>query len=440
MVLNAFLPSQEIDDPARFAGRASEVREVADALRIEGSVPLIFGHRGLGKSSLARQVRRIAMGDTALLDHLGFGEIAFAPEEVFLVAWVSCTRTTADLHGLLQLMINAIEAHPDARQCLEATVQEVTERTSRTEFSASFVKREWGSKSQRTRRPASADPTLDERLVSTCDVVASCLDQRVLIVVDEVDLLTDTRGLASFLKANSSDWLKFMLVGIADSHMELIADHESVLRSLLPVHVPPMGAEDLDTIIARAEATLAEGNVPVLFRPRSRDRIIKAAAGFPWFVHLLGQSSLIRAYDAGRNEVTSTDVAEAVGHLLQSRLAQSYSMQYRDAVGDSPDRELVLRVAAEERGLDLALPLIEQRAKDLGAAEPRRHLNQLHAPGYGTILRQVREGAFSRFADEMFRTYVHLCPSIYPNIDVRVSQSFEGIDAGVPSKRGRHAR
>ncbi len=380
------------------------------------------------------------MGDSALLDHLGFSELMFTPEETFLVAWVSCTRTTGNLAGLLQLIINAVEAHPDARECLEARSQEVTERTSRTELSATFVKREWGKTSHEARRPSSAAPTLEERLISTCEVVATCIGRRVLIVVDEVDLLTDSAGLASFLKAHSSDWLKFMLVGIADSHSELLADHESVVRSLLPVHVPPMSGAELDTIIARAETTLAGGGVEIQFRPRSRNRIIKAAAGFPWFVHLLGQSSLIRAYDAGQSEVTASDIAEAISHLLQSRLAQNYAGLYRHAIGESKDRELVLRVAAEASGSDLPLPLIEQRAKDLGVAEARRYLDQLHQTGYGAVLRSVREGAFSRFTDEMFRTYVHLCPSIYPNVDLRVSQSYEGFDSDAPRSRGRHAK
>src|SRR4051794_29249627 len=99
-MVNAFQPATELDDPERFAGRASQVRTLADSLLVEGSVPVIFGHRGLGKSSLALQLRRIAMGDVELLSLLNAERLAVPEESQFLTFVVTCTdatRTTSDL-------------------------------------------------------------------------------------------------------------------------------------------------------------------------------------------------------------------------------------------------------------------------------------------------------------------------------------------------------
>lgn len=62
VLVNAFRPAQEVDDPRYFAGRARQVADLTDALHLMGSTPLIYGARGLGKTSLAIQMMRIAQG------------------------------------------------------------------------------------------------------------------------------------------------------------------------------------------------------------------------------------------------------------------------------------------------------------------------------------------------------------------------------------------
>lgn len=62
-ILNAFQPGGAIEIPSRFAGRRDDIRELADALLTDGMCPVIYGEKGLGKSSLANQIERIALGD-----------------------------------------------------------------------------------------------------------------------------------------------------------------------------------------------------------------------------------------------------------------------------------------------------------------------------------------------------------------------------------------
>jgi predicted ATP-dependent serine protease len=76
VVVNAFLPAAGVEDPHRFAGRSEEIEELTNALVAKGSVPLIYGQRGLGKSSLALQLARIAQGDVELLSELDLPELA----------------------------------------------------------------------------------------------------------------------------------------------------------------------------------------------------------------------------------------------------------------------------------------------------------------------------------------------------------------------------
>lgn len=63
-VINAFQPDLPIEIPAKFAGRRPLSAQRTDALHAEGSCLVIYGERGLGKSSLAAQIERIDHYDT----------------------------------------------------------------------------------------------------------------------------------------------------------------------------------------------------------------------------------------------------------------------------------------------------------------------------------------------------------------------------------------
>ncbi len=65
-----------MDLPAGFAGRRNEILQLADALVSVGTCPVVFGDRGLGKTSIGRQIERIALGDVELLEELGAGDRA----------------------------------------------------------------------------------------------------------------------------------------------------------------------------------------------------------------------------------------------------------------------------------------------------------------------------------------------------------------------------
>lgn len=83
-ILNAFKPNSEIEHPAGFAGRQTQVRQLTDALLTDRSCPVIYGDRGLGKTSLALQLARIALGDTVLLEEIGAGDSALSEADTFV--------------------------------------------------------------------------------------------------------------------------------------------------------------------------------------------------------------------------------------------------------------------------------------------------------------------------------------------------------------------
>src|SRR5438552_4323834 len=109
LLMNTFRPAQVIDEPRFVAGRSKQIAELTNALHVNGRTPLIFGDRGLGKTSLAIQIKHIAEGRTELLNSLGLQDRALSENERFHTFLITCTEETRNFNDLIQRLINAAE-------------------------------------------------------------------------------------------------------------------------------------------------------------------------------------------------------------------------------------------------------------------------------------------------------------------------------------------
>ena len=301
ILLNAFRPAREVDDPEFFAGRAAQLAQLTDSLHTIGSTPIIYGDRGLGKTSLALQMKYIAMGDDELLAASGLQGRVLGDEDQYLAFFVTCTDATQDFGGLVQLLINEMEDADFTEVGHENKAKRLAERTVSRKFSLKAFGAESIRRYEREKsRPSYQDLSQTEKLQRLIKIITESYNQPVLLIVDEVDRLRSSAGLASFIKATSSASVKFILVGIASNISSLLSDHQSLERSLFPVQVPLMDEDELYEIVEKAEAYLKEEGVNISFDHYATLKIVELAAGYPWFVHVLGQSALLLASEAER--------------------------------------------------------------------------------------------------------------------------------------------
>lgn len=414
IVLNAFLPAAEIEDPFRFAGRGKQVKELTDALRILRSVPLIHGARGLGKSSLAVQLSRISKGDVDLLEELDVGHLALKEAERFIAFYVTCSDSTANFDGLLQSLLNKVETLMFEQAQGDGGYQ-LLDRTSRKGVSIKVFSLEVVDRYKAAaERVDTKDFTLSERLVYLAECLTDVYGQPVLFVIDELDRIAPVPGLASFLKSYSSANLKFMLVGIGTTVSGLLGDHASLNRQLVPVELKTMRQEELASIVTRAEEFLHERGELLEFTERAVDLLARSAAGFPWFVHVIGQAALIEADDDGRTSVQESHVVEAIRGLANNRFAAHYSTLYQRAVRDSTPREIVLRLCALWSADDIPTAGIYPKARSLGVQNPSTYIGHLADSRHGAVVVKSKrqDRALYTFPDAMFKVYVGLRPSL----------------------------
>jgi hypothetical protein len=188
-----------------------------------------------------------------------------------------------------------------------------------------------------------------------------------------------------------------------------------------------MDAGELRQIIENARVYLYYHDVRISFDYGAVSLIIAAAAGFPWLVHVIGQSSLLNAVGAGRDQVIGRDVLDAQYELPRNRFAQQFSDAYSRIVRDSPQRETVLRAFANCISEDIPTSEIYRVLKsDLGIANPSAYKTQLASPEYQSVIYTPpgRHRGEVRFADPIFKVYIRLTRSIFEDVDKRVRSAF----------------
>ena len=425
VVLNAFRPGAEIYLPSQFAGRRDLIATLTDALHIEGMCPIIYGDRGLGKSSLATQIERIAVGDVELLENLRLSSSILRGNQCYVTFRISCTDEIENKNAILQRLINTAEGFqrvdqlPKMQQIGETVTNKIDLKFYENQVIETY-KRE-GTLSSYTNL------SIEEKLDACARYISEQQDRNVLCIIDELDRVSSTSGLASFIKSFSSDRLKFLLVGVGTSVSALLQDHGSLERILCPVEVKHMNTEELIQIITLTEYILKLFNIKIKFSDDAKKLLAYVSGGFPWFVHILGQQSLIEAYDAGELEISKDRVVSVIKNLPKNRFAQLFRDLYLKAVGDSRPREIILRLFAKWGTRDIPTSEIYPVAYKLGISNPSMYTKELQLKKYGHILERVpyREtGGIYSFRNSMFRRYIELRNSVYSGVKEYVNHAW----------------
>ncbi len=337
--------------------------------------------------------------------------------------FVTCTDSTKNLSDILQLLVNAAES---VESTGTGSASQLIDRKTRKKLTVKIFEHEttrtYATKSQRL---SYQDLNLEEKLVQLCELLSETYNQRVLFVIDELDRVEDTSGLASFLKAVSSEYLKFVLVGIAGNVSDLLSDHRSLERRLTSVKVPAMTPKELGQIIHKAEAYLLSRNYDVAFSREAVAALVRTASGYPWFIHVLGQKCLLDADEAGVSTVDANLVTAAIESIVENRFAQQFSDLYQMAVRDSYRREQVLRAFAEWGGTDIPVSDIYRLVETLGVNGPSTYKAHLCSEAYGGVLSApaFQSRGLVRFKNDMFKAYIRLRPSIYGGVAEEVRRA-----------------
>ncbi len=394
----SFSPAAPINERALFAGRTAEVRQVIDAVNQRGQHAIIFGERGVGKTSLAN----------VLSDYLA----AVAAQVPIIAPRVNCEGAD-DFSSLWRKVFKGI---------IEVT------KVRRAGFASEDA--------ERLSTLAERLPKGEVRPDEVKDLLDYCGENSIVVVIiDEFDRLPNGK-----LSAKMADTLKMLsdhsaratlvLVGVADSVDDLIHEHQSVERAVAQIRMPRMSDGELLEILERGL-----GAVEMSIDGEAASRITHLSQGLPHYTHLLGLHAGREAIDYGRRGVEPSDVDSAIQKAItgaQETIQSSYHRATMSQRSDSlfPQALLACALAATDSlGFFAAGDVREPMSKIMGRSFDipafARHLNSFCEVDRGPVLQKtgVPHRYRFRFVNPLLQPYVTMKGLASGLIDVETWKS-----------------
>uniref|UniRef100_A0A942Y9R6 ATP-binding protein n=1 Tax=Neobacillus citreus TaxID=2833578 RepID=A0A942Y9R6_9BACI len=379
-IRNIFTPHQPIAEFDLLLGRKDEVQSLVQTLSTPGQHVLLYGERGVGKSSLANVV--------------------------------------ADaLRVLLQTTVHI-------KRCDQSDTFESIVRTSLAEVGADLI---LTGASEEVGGEAGADlkvlkGTVAKRVVAEYQVshslspstVAEALtDLNGLLVVDEADAIgnrEDRRKLAELIKllSDGGSAYKLMVVGIAETGSELTAAHPSVQRCLRETKLERMSDPELSEIVEAGSEKAG-----IRFSEKATNLIVALSAGYPHFTHLIALKCAERAVVEDRQMIELNNLQAALQLAVrdaEGTLKRSYddstrsgaTTMYRDIVGAAA------RIDTEEFSASALREQIEEvTGNPISQGSLNNYLQRLVTADGSSILQRSAKGVY-RFSDPRMKSYVRM--------------------------------
>lgn len=412
-VENAFQPAKEISDTDSFAGRTKAVTDAFLALIAEGANIAIVGNRGIGKTSLARQIQNFARGDNSLLDKLA---IDLHHTHDYNVMYLACGSEMTNRETLLSRLLTSqaclntwLYDIPKTRKLIRSLSPQLSVKLFGIggEVSNSHTNEE----TTEIVAPPQSIEAVFENVV--CNLVEQNLTQDgILIVIDEFDQIADPSGIGPFLKALATNTLKvkFCIVGVAQDIQELMKEHESADRLFAGtiIALDPMSDTELAEIISIAERKVRNY---LHFSIGARDRLVTLAQGHPYLVHLIGKFAFRNAFFTDTREITDSDIDTVLRNIAENGSDPVLEGRYRKAVASSKQRETVLKALAanqDDKG-EVWTGNAYRQALGEGVDNSSQYVGQLVTQEFGAEIERVRE-RYYRFKDSLFSAYVKARP------------------------------
>lgn len=294
LIREAFTPSQPVSSRARFAGRHDLMRDLITAIEDQRLHFVLYGDRGIGKTSILRVLSKQAA------------------DAGYLVCYISCSE------GL-------------SFEDMARRVAQGVPLLYHADFEPGSPEIEKGLHLSDILPQDHVDvPTLS-------DALGRLSDTRLLIMLDEFDRIGSEdfrRTVAELIKtlSDSNAPAQLVIAGVATDLSELIAQIPSIRRNVLGVVVPNMTDEEVMTMLRKAEETTG-----LTFAPAAADLIMLASLGHPYLVGLISQYASFIATDAEQTTIEKAHVRTAIARArsdISARLSARTLHAVERAVND----------------------------------------------------------------------------------------------------------
>ena len=296
----AYPVSQPVSNLRLFAGRRELLTSVIRSIEERRMHVVLYGDRGIGKTSLLHIV--------ALL----------AKDARYLVRYSSCSASS-DLDSTFRAIAEDIPLlYHEKGDPTSAQVE--SGKTLADLLDASRL------------TPAALSEALD-----------GVSGTRLLIILDEFDRTENAdfrREVAELIKnlSDRSSKVQILIGGVAENLSELIRQIPSIRRNLLGIPVGRMTDEELAEILTNGQAI---SGLPI--DAAAKGRLIASANGSPYLANLIAHQASSRAIERGGKLVTAADLKDGLGMMAREqmlRLPEPAQRQVEELMAQVPHDQL----------------------------------------------------------------------------------------------------
>jgi Cdc6-like AAA superfamily ATPase len=345
-----------------FAGRVNQLNRIISAVSQRGQHAILFGERGVGKTSLANVLLNILRGS----------------QEQFKSVIVNC-----DTEDRFDRLWYKIFLELENTQTLDFELHQVNPEFIRVRLQRQIT----GS---------------------------------AVIIIDEMDRLNRDPYFTAFMAdtiktlSDHSANITLILVGVANHVEELIAEHLSIERALIQIQMPRMSPDELTEIIRKGLKRLSMTMDETVIQA-----IVFLSQGLPNYVHLLALYASQSAIRENNSNINVNHLSKAIKQACenaQHSILITYSTSIFSSRQETIYPKVLLACALAKknetgcfRAVDVREPLSRLVGKEYTTTSAfNRQLNQFCEEARGNILEKkgVERHYRFRFTNAMMPPYI----------------------------------
>jgi len=388
-IVNPFTPNRPINDPNNFYGRKFQIDNVVDVLfQTANKNPLhsiITGDRGIGKSSLLLQAKKMAEGDTSLIHKLNI-DMGGMKEFNYVTVWHDTVenQTAGELAGSLLRslksdwteLLSKVEINLDLFGILQVGKKESEESAVISDIVSNFVK----------------------QIIKISKKVKESQKDGIILFIDEIDRMDLDSGLATFFKLVTERLERenvtniiFFCAGIVGAVQKMKDEHPSIVRTFKDIVIHKLTPEESGVILNEGFKKIGYScNESVL------NSIYIASAGFPEPVHLIGSEIIHHTND---KNIEDSSYKSAIENIVKNK--RKNELHDRLVKAGSGKYQVILKYMAKHPDIYVPLKYISAQS-GMGQPEYSMNINQLCERN---IIYKYARGVYA-FKDPLLKEYI----------------------------------